>query len=108
MQEQGMARRGGPAGRLHTSCWHRVDSTAICPVKYQENGRKKGFYAMRNSTRYVAIIVIGIIALVVGVLFQVQVLGYYPTRAIVLIAVGVILLIFGIVGMMVMRNRSRL
>lgn len=63
---------------------------------------------MRNSTRYVAISVIGLIALVVGVLFQVQVLGYYPTRAIVLIAVGVILLIFGSAGMMVMRNRSRL
>ncbi len=63
---------------------------------------------MRNSTRYVAIIVIGIIALVVGVLFQVQALGYYPTRAIVGIAVGVILLIFGIAGMMVTRNRSRL
>jgi hypothetical protein len=63
---------------------------------------------MRNSTRYVAIIVIGIIALVMGVLFQMQVLGYHPTRAIVVIAVGVILLIFGIAGMMVTRNRSRL
>ena len=63
---------------------------------------------MRNATRYVAIIVIGIIALVVGVLFQVQVLGYYPTRAIVLMSVGVILLISGIAGMMVTRNRSRL
>ncbi len=63
---------------------------------------------MRNSTRYVAISVIGSIALVVGVLFQVQVPGYYPTRAIVLMAVGVILLIFGIAGMMVTRNRSRL
>ena len=63
---------------------------------------------MKNSTRYVAISVIGIIALVVGVLFQVQVLGYYPTRAIVLMAVGVILLIFGIAGMVVARNRSRL
>lgn len=63
---------------------------------------------MRNSTRYVAIIVIGIIALVVGVLFQKQVLGYHPTRAIVVITVGVIVLIFGIAGMMVTRNRSRL
>ena len=63
---------------------------------------------MRNSTLYVAIIVVGIIALVIGVLFQVQVLGYHPTRAIVVIAVGVILLIFGIVGMMMTRNRSRL
>ena len=63
---------------------------------------------MSNATRYVAILVIGMIALVVGVLTQVQVLGYYPTRAIVLIAVGVILLISGIAGMMVTRNRSRL
>ena len=63
---------------------------------------------MRNATRYVAIIVIGIIALVVGMLYQVQALGYYPTRAIVLIAVGVILLITGIASMMVTRNRSRL
>lgn len=63
---------------------------------------------MRNSMRYVAMSVIGSIALVVGVLFQVQVLGYYPTRAIVLIAVGVILLIFGSAGMMMTRNRSRL
>ena len=63
---------------------------------------------MRNATRYVAIMVIGIIALVAGVLFQVQALGYHPTRAIVLIVVGVILLIFGIAGMIVTRNRSRL
>ena len=46
---------------------------------------------MRNATRYVAIIVIGSIALVAGVLFQVWAFGYYPTRAIMLIVVGVIL-----------------
>ena len=46
---------------------------------------------MRNATRYVAISVIGLIALVLGVLFQERVLGYHPTRAIVGIAVGVIL-----------------
>ena len=63
---------------------------------------------MRNSTLYIAIIVIGIIALVVGVLYQVQALGYSPTRALVLIAVGVILLMSGIVGMVVTRQRSRL
>ena len=64
---------------------------------------------MRNATLYVAIIVIGIIALVAGVLYQVQAagLGYHPTRALVLIAVGVILLIFGIASMVVTRNRSR-
>ena len=81
-----------------------VRATSNTPIEQA----KKGHYAMRNATRYVAIMVIGIIALVVGVLYQVQALGYHPTRAIVLIVVGVILLISGIAGMMVTRNRSRL
>ena len=63
---------------------------------------------MRNSTLYYAIIVIGIIALVVGVLYQANVLGYHPTRAIAGIGAGVVLIIIGIAGMMVTRNRSRL
>ena len=62
---------------------------------------------MRNSTLYVAIIVIGIIALVLGVLYQVQALGYHPTRAIAGIVVGIILLIIGIAGMLVTRNRGQ-
>lgn len=65
---------------------------------------------MRNSTLYYAIIVVGIIALVIGILYQAQALslGYHPTRAIAGIAAGVILIIIGIAGMMVTRNRSRL
>lgn len=63
---------------------------------------------MRNATLYVALIVIGIIALIIGVLYQAQTLGYHPARAIAGIAIGVILLIIGIAGMMVARNRSRL
>jgi uncharacterized membrane protein HdeD (DUF308 family) len=62
---------------------------------------------MRNATLYIVIMVIGIIALVLGVLYQVQALGYHPTRAIAGIAAGIILLIIGIAGMMVTRNRSR-
>ncbi len=62
---------------------------------------------MRNATLYIVILVIGIIALVVGILYQVQALGYHPTRAIAGIAAGVILLIIGIAGMMVTRSRSR-
>ena len=62
---------------------------------------------MRNPTLYVAIIVIGIIALVIGVLYQVQALGLHPARAIAGIAAGIVLLVIGIAGMMVTRNRSR-
>ena len=62
---------------------------------------------MKNATLYIVIMVIGIIALVVGVLYQVQALGYHPARAIAGIAAGIILLIIGIAGMMVTRNRSR-
>lgn len=62
---------------------------------------------MRNSTLYIAIIVIGIIALVIGLLYQAQTLGYHPTRAIAGIVAGIILLLIGIAGMLVTRNRGR-
>jgi len=62
---------------------------------------------MRNSILYVAIIIVGIIALVVGVLYQANVLGVHPTRAIAGIAAGIILIIIGIAGMVVTRNRGR-
>lgn len=62
---------------------------------------------MRNATLYVVIMLIGVIALVVGVLYQVQAFGYHPARAIAGIAAGIILLIIGIAGMMVTRSRDR-
>ena len=62
---------------------------------------------MRNSLLYVAIIIIGVIGLVVGILYQANVLGTHPTRAIAGIAGGVILIIIGIAGMVVTRNRGR-
>ena len=71
------------------------------------NLTEKGTYVMRNAALYVVILVIGIIALVLGVLYQVQALGYHPARAIAGIAVGVILLIIGIAGMVMTRSRSR-
>ncbi len=62
---------------------------------------------MRNSILYVGIVVVGIIALIVGVLYQANAFGYHPTRAIAGIAGGVILIIIGVAGMLVVRNRSR-
>ena len=62
---------------------------------------------MRNSALYVAIIVIGIIGLVIGVLYQVNVFGSHPTRALAGIAGGAVLLIIGIAGMFISRNRGQ-
>ncbi|HEV2582920.1 MAG TPA: protein kinase [Ktedonobacteraceae bacterium] len=61
----------------------------------------------RLSPVVVAIIMIGIIALVIGVLYQGLVFGYHPARATAGIAGGVILLIIGLAWMLVTRSRSR-
>ena len=59
---------------------------------------------MRNSALYYGAIVIGIIALAVGIYYQVT--GGHPARAIAGIIVGIILLVGGIVGFFVIRPRS--
>ena len=62
---------------------------------------------MKKSQLYVAAIVLGVLALVVGVLYWTNILlGYHPTRAYVAFGVGVLLLLIGIVGMVTMRSRG--
>ncbi len=57
---------------------------------------------MKNLQLYVGAIVLGVLALIVGVFYLANILlGYHPTRAYVAIAVGAILLIIGIAGMVV-------
>ena len=57
---------------------------------------------MRNFQLYTAAIVLGVIALIVGVLYiSGAALGYHPTRGYVGLGAGVILLIIGIVGMVI-------
>ncbi len=61
---------------------------------------------MRNPQLYIGAIVLGVLALVVGVLYQIQILGVHPARAVAAFVVGAILLIIGIVGMVAMRPRG--
>ena len=62
---------------------------------------------MRNLQLYIAAIVLGVLALIVGVLYISGAgLGYHPARGYVGLGAGVILLIIGIVGM-VIRPRER-
>jgi hypothetical protein len=57
---------------------------------------------MKNFQLYLAAIVLGVIALIVGILYlSGAVLGYHQTRGYAGLGAGVILLIIGVVGMVV-------
>ncbi len=61
---------------------------------------------MRNTTLYYGAIVLGVIALIVGVMYMANIiLGYHPSRAYIAFGIGVILLIIGIIGAFVVRRR---
>ena len=62
---------------------------------------------MKNLQLYIGAIVLGVLAVVVGVLYVANVaLGYHPTRGYVAIAVGAILVIIGIAGMVASRPKG--
>jgi hypothetical protein len=59
---------------------------------------------MKNPAIFYAAIVIGIVALAIGIYYQLG--GAHPARAIAGLAVGAVLLIAGIVGMFMARSRA--
>ncbi|HWZ18709.1 MAG TPA: hypothetical protein VNW73_07925 [Ktedonobacteraceae bacterium] len=59
---------------------------------------------MKNPAIFYAAIVIGIVALAIGIYYQVG--GAHPARAIAGLAVGAVLLIVGIVGMFMARSKA--
>jgi len=59
---------------------------------------------MKNPAIFYAAIVIGIVALAIGIYYQVG--GAHPARAIAGLAVGAVLLIAGIVGMFMGRSKA--
>ena len=59
---------------------------------------------MKNPAIFYAAIVIGIVALAIGIYYQVG--GGHPARAIAGLAVGAVLLIAGVVGMFMARSRA--
>ena len=61
---------------------------------------------MRRNQLYIGAIVLGVLALILGVLYLANILGNHPTRAYVALGAGVILVIIGVVGMMVSRSRG--
>jgi hypothetical protein len=62
---------------------------------------------MKNLQLYIGAIVLGVLALIVGVLYLANILlGYHPIRGYTALGVGIILLLIGIVGMVVNRPKS--
>ena len=61
---------------------------------------------MKNSQLFLGAIVLGVIALIVGVLFLVGLFGTHHSLPYIVLAIGVILVIVGIVGMVVGKPKS--
>jgi hypothetical protein len=61
-------------------------------------------YSMKNFQIYVGAIVLGVLALVVGILFLTNSFGTHHTLPYIALAVGVILVIVGVVGMVIVRR----
>ncbi|GAC1567134.1 MAG: hypothetical protein NVS3B14_12220 [Ktedonobacteraceae bacterium] len=60
-----------------------------------------------NNSLSIGAIILGVIALIIGVLSLTGALGTHHTLPYIALAAGVILLIIGIVGMVMSRNRGR-
>ncbi|HYK86275.1 MAG TPA: hypothetical protein VEV19_12965 [Ktedonobacteraceae bacterium] len=60
---------------------------------------------MNNAQIYMGALVLGVIALILGVLFYLGVFGTHHTLVYAAFGVGVVLVIIGVAGM-VMRNRA--
>lgn len=61
---------------------------------------------MKSSQLYLGAIVLGVIVLIIGILFEVGVFGVHHTLPYIVLGVGVILLLIGIIGMVVGRSKS--
>ena len=61
---------------------------------------------MRNSQLYVGAIVIGVLALIAGILLLAKVFGEHHTLPYIALVIGAILVIVGLVGMFGTRSRS--
>jgi uncharacterized membrane protein HdeD (DUF308 family) len=61
---------------------------------------------MRNSQLYIGAIVLGVLALVVGVMLLANLFGTHRTLPYIALAVGAVLVIVGVAGMVVTRRRG--
>ena len=61
---------------------------------------------MKNPVLYYGVIVLGVIALVIGILYLAGSLGVHPARGIAGVVVGAVLLVAGVVGLFMTRSNN--
>jgi hypothetical protein len=61
---------------------------------------------MKNPILFYAVIALGVIALVIGGIYQSNVLGDHHTRALGFLILGAVFVVVGVVGMFVMRQKA--
>ena len=62
---------------------------------------------MKNSQLYIGAIVLGVLALVVGLLFLANLFGTHHTLPYIALVVGAVLIIVGVVRMVVMKRKGQ-
>lgn len=80
-------------------CWYNEEKTTA-------TGEERKAISMKNSQLYVGAVVLGVLALIVGVLLLANVFGTHHTLPYIALAVGAILVIIGIAGMVVSRPKG--
>jgi hypothetical protein len=61
---------------------------------------------MKSPILYYAVIALGVIALVIGGVYQSHVLGDHHTRALGFFVLGAVFVVVGVVGMFVMKPKA--
>ena len=85
--------------------WH-ICLVAVTIQEEQTKTYKERTLPMRNPQLYVAAIVIGVLALIVGIMLLANMFGTHHTLPYLVLVVGAILVIAGIVGIVSRRSRS--
>src|SRR4051794_33917109 len=83
-----------------------IDLLWMSQSRYLKTRRGRYPLLMKNPVIYYGVIVLGVIALVIGILYMAGSFGVHPARGIAGIVVGAVLLVVGIVGIFMARSSN--
>ena len=83
-----------------------IDMLWMSQGGYLKTRRGRYPLLMKNPVLYYGVIVLGVIALVIGILYLAGSFGVHPARGIAGVVVGAVLLVAGVVGMFMARSSN--